>query len=101
MNFFEAQDTARRTTSMLVVLFGLAVIILLLLSNFIVFEYFYFVEFGALTFSLSQLNLVFDGNLCVVISAAIVGFVCLGSIYKLVQLSAGGSVIAQHLGGIV
>jgi len=101
MNFFEAQDTARRTTSMLVVLFGLAIIILLLLSNFIVFEYLYFVEFGALTFSLSQLDLVFDGNLCVVISSAIVGFVCLGSVYKLVQLSAGGSVIAQHLGGVI
>ena len=101
MNFFEAQDTARRTTSLLVVLFSLAIVILLLLSNFIIFEYLYFVEYGALTLSLSQLHLVFDGNLCSLICTAIIGFICLGSVYKLIQLSAGGSVIAQHLGGVI
>jgi Zn-dependent protease with chaperone function len=101
MNFFEAQDHARRTTGLLVVLFGLAIVLLLLLSNFIIFEAMYFFEHGALSFSLSQLELVFDADLCILISAAIVGFICLGSVYKLVQLSAGGSVIAQHLGGVI
>ncbi len=101
MNFFEAQDTARRTTSLLLILFLLAIVILLVLSNFIVVEYLYFVEYGTLTLSLSQLNLVFDTNLCILISAAITGFICLGSVYKLIQLSAGGSVIAQHLGGVI
>ncbi|MCK5395453.1 MAG: M48 family metallopeptidase [Gammaproteobacteria bacterium] len=101
MNFFEAQDTARRKTSLLVILFVLAIGILLVLSNFIVFEYLYFVEHGALTLSPLQLELVFDRNLCVLISAAIIGFICLGSVYKLIQLSAGGSVIAQHLGGVI
>ncbi len=101
MNFFEAQDTARRTTSVLIVLFLVAIIILLSLSNFIVFEYLYFIQYGALTLSLAQLDFVFDSSLCILISAAITMFICLGSVYKLMQLSAGGSVIAQHLDDIV
>ena len=101
MNFFEAQDNARRTTGLLVILFGLAIVLILLLSNFIIFEAMYFSEYGALSFSLSQLKSVFDADLCILICTAIVGFICLGSIYKLVQLSAGGSVIAQHLGGVI
>jgi len=99
MNFFEAQDSARRTTSVLIILFLLAIVILLVLSNFLVFEFLYFLEYGAL--SLTQLDLVFDGNLCVLICTAIIGFITLGSLYKLVQLSSGGSVIAQYLGGVI
>jgi Zn-dependent protease with chaperone function len=101
MNFFEAQDSARRSTMLLIFLFVLAIVFLLALSNFIVFEFLYFVEYETLTFSLSQLELVFDSNLSILISAAIIGFICLGSLYKLVQLSAGGSAIAQYLGGVI
>jgi len=101
MNFFEAQDSARRSTTLLVILFLLAIVLLLALSNFIVFEFQYFLKYETLTLSLSQLELVFDSNLSVLISAAIIGFICLGSLYKLVQLSSGGSVIAQHLGGVI
>jgi len=101
MNFFEAQDSARRSTTLLILLFVLAIVFLLALSNFLVFELLYFVDYGALTFSLSQLKLVFDGNLSMVLSAAILLFIVLGSLYKRVQLSSGGSVIAQHLGGVI
>ncbi len=101
MNFFEAQDSARRSTTLLILLFLLAIIFLLVLSNVLIFELLYFVEFGALTFSLSQLKFVFDGDLSIVLSAAILLFIILGSLYKLVQLSSGGSVIAQHLGGVI
>ena len=101
MNFFEAQDSARRSSSLLILLFALAVAALLVLSNIIVFEFLYFIQYSELAFSLSQLDLVFDGDLSVVICAAIIGFICLGSLYKLVQLSSGGSVIAQHLGGVI
>ncbi len=101
MNFFEAQDSARRSTSLLVLLFLLAIAGLLALSNFIVFEFLYFIEYESLTFSLSELDLVFDSNLGIVLSAAILLFIILGCLYKLVQLSAGGSSIAQHLGGII
>jgi Zn-dependent protease with chaperone function len=101
MNFFEAQDSARRTTGLLVILFLLAIVILLVLSNVIVFEFLYFLEYGSLTLSATQLELVFDGNLSILIGAAIIGFILLGSLYKLVQLSSGGSAIAQFLGGVI
>jgi len=101
MNFFEAQDSARRSTTLLILLFMLAITFLLALSNFLIFEFLYFVEYQTLTLSLSQLDLVFDADLCIVLSAAILLFIILGSVYKLLQLSAGGSVIAQHLGGVI
>jgi len=101
MNFFEAQDSARRSTTLLILLFILAIVFLLALSNFLIFELLYFLEYGALTFSLSQLNLAFDQNLSIVLCAAILLFIILGSLYKLVQLSAGGSAIAQYLGGVI
>ena len=101
MNFFEAQDSARRTTNYLVLLFLSAIAFLLALSNLIVFEFFYFLEYAGLTFSLSQLALVFDVNLSIMLCASIVLFITLGSVYKLLQLSSGGSVIAQNLGGII
>ena len=101
MNFFEAQDSARRSTTLLIFLFVLAIAFLLALSNFLIFEFLYFAEYQTLTLSLSQLDLVFDADLCIVLSAAILLFIILGSVYKLLQLSAGGSVIAQHLGGVI
>ena len=55
MNFFEAQDSARRSTSLLILLFVLAVAGLLVLSNFLVFEFIYFTEFSTLAFSLAEL----------------------------------------------
>ncbi len=101
MNFFEAQDSARRSTTLLILLFVLAIAFLLALSNFLIFEFLYFQQYQTLTLSLSQLDLVFDADLCIVLCAAILLFIILGSVYKLLQLSAGGSVIAQHLGGVI
>ena len=101
MNFFEAQDSARRSTSLLILMFVLAVAGLLVLSNILVFEFIYFTQYSMLAFSLAELELVFDSNLSVMISAAILGFITLGSLYKLAQLSSGGSAIAQHLGGVI
>lgn len=83
------------------VLFLLAIVILLLLSNLIVFEFIYFINYGVLTFSLARLGTVFDSSLSILLSCAILGFITLGSLYKLFQLSSGGSVIATHLGGVI
>ncbi|MBT8118981.1 MAG: M48 family metallopeptidase [Gammaproteobacteria bacterium] len=101
MNFFEAQDSARRSTSLLILMFVLAVAGLLVLSNILVFEFIYFTQYSMLAFSLAELRLVFDSNLSAMICASILGFITLGSLYKLVQLSSGGSAIAQHLGGVI
>jgi len=101
MNFFEAQDSARRSTTLLVFMFFMALVFLLALSNFLVFEFLYFLRFAVLTFSLTELGFVFDANLSIMLCAAIVLFITLGSVYKLLELSAGGSVIAQNLGGTI
>jgi Zn-dependent protease with chaperone function len=101
MNFFEAQDHARRSTGLLVLLFLLAIVGLLVLSNFIVFEFLYFIKLGTLTFSLAELNRIFDSNLSILLCSAILLFIVLGSVYKLMQLSSGGSAIAQYLGGVI
>ncbi|MBL4712544.1 MAG: hypothetical protein JKX75_08635, partial [Gammaproteobacteria bacterium] len=101
MNFFEAQDAARRSTALLILLFLFALVILLVLSNILFFEFLYFAEYQALTLSIWQLGLVFNSNLSIMLCSAILLFICLGSVYKLVQLSSGGSAIAQHLGGVI
>jgi Zn-dependent protease with chaperone function len=101
MNFFEAQDSARRSTTLLVFLFLLAIVFLLALSNFLIFEFLYYIQYETLTFSLSQFALVFDSNLSIVLCAAIMVFIILGSMYKLALLSAGGPAIAQNLCGVI
>jgi len=101
MNFFEAQDSARRSTTVLVLLFMLAVAGLLVLSNIIVFEFLYYVQTGFLTASPVELETVFDTNLAIMVSVAILGFITLGSLYKLAVLSSGGPAIAMSLGGVI
>ena len=101
MNFFEAQDKARRHTSMLVFLFALAVIALVALSNLIIFEFIYYTHAGDLTLSPDLLAQVFEPDLCLVISTAVIGFIALGSLFKLAVLSSGGAAVAQSLGGTI
>jgi len=101
VNFFEAQDRARRHTSLLVLLFVLAVIVLVALSNLIVFEFIYFSHADDLTLSPDLLSQVYDPDISLLISTAIIGFIALGSLVKLAMLSSGGAAIAQSLGGTI
>ena len=101
MNFFEAQDSARRSTTVLVLLFILAVVGLLVLSNLIVFELLYYIQTGLVTASSAEIEMVFDLDLAIMVSAAILGFITLGSLYKLAVLSSGGPAIAMSLGGVI
>ncbi len=101
MNFFSAQQSARRSTLLLGLLFFIAIIMLLILSNLFLFEYLYFERYSSFTFSVNQLAQVYDQNLAILLSAAIFGFIVIGSFYKLMTLLSGGSVIAQSVGGVV
>ena len=101
MNFFEAQDSARRSTAMLVLLFLLAIAGLLILSNLIVFQLLYYLEFSTFFFTFEKFKQVFDQSTSFLISASILGFIALGSLYKLAQLSSGGASIALSLGGVI
>ncbi len=93
MNFFEAQDRARRNTSWLVLLFILAVAGLILLTNLLLLGILAYSQTSQPTSSLYSWQ---------VFSAVSIG-VCLlifgGSLYKTMSLSGGGATIAEMLGG--
>ncbi len=97
MNFFAAQDKARKNTTRLVVLFLLAVFSLISISNIavlIAMGYFNPELFAADDF-LGQFNWHTFG----LISVAITTVIVIGTVYKLLQLSQGGSAVAEMLGG--
>lgn len=86
MDFFESQEKARRRTKWLVFYFALAVagIIAALHTGF------------CLLTGESFANL----QLLAITAAGVIGAVLIGSLVKLVELSKGGRVVAEMLGGI-
>jgi Zn-dependent protease with chaperone function/uncharacterized tellurite resistance protein B-like protein len=101
MDFFESQDQARKNTGRLVVLFSLAVLtivvaVYLLISGLLVYAAQeesvrdLFAEQQPTLWNLELLLYVAWGTLVVVAG---------GSLYKILQLRAGGTVIAEALGG--
>lgn len=101
MNFFQAQQTARRHTALLVLLFVIAVFGLVVLSNLILFSFLYFSSFGQFSLSPADLQHVFDRETSILLGASIIILISLGSLFKLVLLSSGGAAIAQSLGGTI
>ena len=98
MNFFQAQDNARRKTWQLALLFGAAVLTLVVLTNLLV----------ALAFGWtgSQVGMTFDQALAnmpadswIWISIGVIGVVGVASLYKYLSIQAGGRTIAEALGG--
>jgi len=100
MNFFSAQDKARRNTYRLVFLFALAIVCLVTLTNILIIGTFAYMEAegqeGLSTFVLSD---VYDPDIMLMISAGVVLLILLGSLYKIAALSKGGAAIAEMLGG--
>lgn len=93
MDFFEAQDKARRKTGRLVALFILAVLSLLALTNVLVA-----VAFGLFSDQQGEAQaLELDWMLFVWISIAVLGVVGFGSLYKTASLSGGGATVADML----
>ena len=98
MNFFQAQDNARQNTLRLVILFALAVVTLVIMTNLLVMAVMaYFNTHGIMTWQTFFAN--FDWQLFVMVGAAVAVVVAAGSLYKLLQLAAGGKVVAESLGG--
>ncbi|MCP4489469.1 MAG: M48 family metallopeptidase [Gammaproteobacteria bacterium] len=95
MNFFEAQDKARRNTSWLVLLFILAVVGLILLTNLLLLGIHAYSQTDQPAPSLYTWQ-VFSA-VSVGVSLLILG----GSLYKTMSLSGGGATIAEMLGGSV
>ncbi len=95
MNFFKSQDIARRNTTRLIVLFSLAVISLIVLTNILVM-----VVFGYLdpeTLNNGNITAHFDWARFAMVSIAVVSVVVFGSLYKVHALSGGGARVAEMM----
>lgn len=97
MNFFEAQEKARRNTWQLVILFVFAVIGLILVTTFFL-SWLYFRSFShgtpVFTFDTYIYSPIFLG-----ISLIVIIIVVIGALYQYMLLSKGGKNVAETLGG--
>jgi Zn-dependent protease with chaperone function len=95
MDFFAQQDRARRRTSMLLVYFLLAVVLIIL------------AVYGAIWLILGGVGLKMGAaprpfwvpDLFLGVTGGTLAVVALGTFYKLLELRAGGAVVARMLGG--
>lgn len=97
MNFFEHQDRARRQSGRLVLLLSVAVVCLVTITSFALG--WLWRHLGEPALHLTSRATLPDPELYLSVAAVIVGVVVLGALYKQVQLSAGGKVVAESLGG--
>src|SRR4030067_2516737 len=98
MNFFESEDLVRKNTSLLVVLFVLAVVALIIMTNVLVMIVFGFIDSEQLREGETLIRQM-DWQTFVAVGAGVSVVVFAGSLYKIVALSAGGKVVAESLGG--
>lgn len=87
MDFFQNQDDARRRTRLLVILFVLSVAAIIVLL------------YVAVGFATDWRGGLLDWGLLGMIAAVSAGTIGLGSGFKILQLSSGGSALARELGG--
>lgn len=102
MNFFKAQDQARGNTRKLVILFSLAVVCIILLTNVLligIFAYSASAENEVTLLSTEQLKNYFKLDWFIMVSVGVSLLIFLGSLYKTLSLSKGGPAIAELLGG--
>ncbi|MCW8831280.1 MAG: M48 family metallopeptidase [Gammaproteobacteria bacterium] len=95
MNFFKSQDIARKNTRYLVVLFLLAIVSLVVLTNLLVILVFNHLNVNVA--STEILNSRFDWNTIFIVSAGVTGIILFGSLYKVVSLSGGGARVAEMM----
>lgn len=103
MNFFEHQDRAKQNTIKLITLFALGVLSLIIAISIVVVLALsavdpqvanYVLAYGVWAAFEPELLPVFGG-----VALAVVGIVSIGALVKSWQLSDGGKVVAQSLGG--
>jgi len=97
MDFFSAQDRARRLTGRLVMLLVLAVVALIIVTSMVVAFAVVLLEDGALAGE--PLARALQPPLLMGVATAVILVVGLGSVVRHLQLRAGGSVVAEALGG--
>jgi Zn-dependent protease with chaperone function len=104
VNFFQQQDVARRNSRLLVLLFSLAVLGLILLTNAAVAAFLYFGDdysiYSGSRSGVSGFVSYFSWERFGGIGLAITATVTLVVMVKWIQLSTGGKVVAESMGGI-
>jgi len=98
MNFFESQDRVRKNTVQLVLLFSLAVVTLIVMVNLLVMVVFGYINSEQMQDGGTLLQLM-DWQTFAAVSIGVAVVVLVGSLYKIMALSAGGKVVAESLGG--
>jgi len=98
MNFFESQDRVRQNTVKLVLLFTLAVVTLIVMTNLLVMLAFGYVNSDELRNG-ATLSEQMGWRTFGAVSIAVVIVVVVGSLYKIMTLSSGGKAVAEALGG--
>ena len=98
MNFFESQDTAKRNTGKLFLLFSLAVLSLVVVTNLLAMVAFGLLgEEGSSISSMSSLQ--FNWQTFLMVGVIVTSIVLIGSLYKINALSGGGARIAEMMNG--
>ncbi len=87
MNFFAAQDKARRNTLWMILLFILAVAGLIFLTNLLLLVVLAYLKTGYFVFSLSELKYFFDLPVFVAVTVGVSLLIFGGSFYKTLSLS--------------
>ncbi|NOX08877.1 MAG: M48 family metalloprotease [Gammaproteobacteria bacterium] len=98
MNFFESQDRVRKHTARLVALFILAVVGLIIMTNLLIMVAFGFIDSQQIQGG-GELLQTMDWRVFATVSVGVSAVVLIGSLYKIMSLSAGGKVVAEALGG--
>ncbi|MEP6972409.1 MAG: M48 family metallopeptidase [Betaproteobacteria bacterium] len=98
MNFFEAQERAHKHTTRLIVLFGVAVLALIVMANVLILVVFGVVNSQQMRDGQSLVAQL-DWKMVATVGAGVSVVVLVGSLYKMMALSAGGKVVAESLGG--
>jgi Zn-dependent protease with chaperone function len=99
LNFFEAQDRARKNTVWFILLFVLAVAGLVFLTNLFLLGILNYVRSDQLVYSADALQSIYSWQEFAMVSAGVCLLIFGGSLYKTMSLSGGGSTVAEMLGG--
>lgn len=99
MNFFEAQNRAKKNSFVLIILFAFAILSIIVLLNFFLMIVWNYLEFDVFTMNMDSFLLTFEWERFIKVSFIVITLVAMGSIYKFHELSHGGYVVAESLGG--
>ncbi len=101
MNYFKSQDAARGNTRKLIVLFSLAIVSLIIMTNVLVMVTLGYLDPEQINNIASGQDLLkaFNWKTFLVISAGVLIVSVSGSLYKIMALSGGGAKVADMMGG--